>query len=448
MYHPNQDSPNLPKTAFTAPAGSPLGLKPLSGEITVDLVVIGGGVTGCSATLHATESGMSVVQLEANEIGWGASGRNAGHVAPASKLSLEEAYSRYGKIHGARFNDACENGPDLVFDVIRRFGIDAELKTGGIAVAAHSEAAVEEYRHRAAVMRSEGKPAHWLDRADAEALLGSPLYLGAFYDERGGAINPLAYCRGMVRAAMGMGARVFERSRAEGIERVGNQWRVKTAGGAVFARNVIIATNAYTDDLWKGLKRSIVPARSYHFATMPLPQEIAETILPGVAVMTDRRRLLIGLRVTADRRIHFNGYGPVNGVDTGPDIARTTARLEEIYPQLGKVQLDMSMAWHGWMAMSVAGTWKVHRLAEGITAALGCNGRGVAMGSFLGRDLARHANGANEADLTLPFERMTALPLHFLTSPIARFEVMRKDRQDEAEMARLRSHNNQRKAGV
>lgn len=441
VYHPNQDPPALPGTAFTAAAGAPLGLPPLAGGLTADLVVVGGGVTGCSATLHAAEAGLSVVQLEANEIGWGASGRNAGHVAPASKLSLEEALRRYGPVHGPRFNEACEAGPDMVFGLIRRHGIAAELKTGGTVVAAHSPAAVEEYRHRARVLRAEGKPAHWLDRDEARRVTGSPLYLGAFLDERGGAINPLAYVRGLTRAALALGAQVFENSRATGITRQGRLWRIATPSGSVTAAQVILATNAHTDNLWRGLRRSVVPARSYHFATEPLAPDLAATILPGAAVMTDRRRLLIGLRVTADNRIHFNGYGPGNGPDTGADIPRSIARLKEIFPQLGKVRLDMTLAWSGWMAMSVAGTWKIHRLAEGVTAALGCNGRGVAMGSFLGRDLARFAAGAPEADLTIPFERMVPIPFHPLTAPIARFEIARKDRQDKAEMAALRRLN-------
>lgn len=441
MYHPNSDPRTLPVTAFTPFAGAPLDAPALQGEAEADLVIVGGGVTGCSAALHAAEAGAKVVLIEANAIGWGATGRNAGHVAPASKLNLEEAVRRYGPVHGPRFNEACENGPDLVFGIIERHGIEAELKRGGVIVAAHSDAAVEELRHRVAVMRSQGKPAHWLDREEAAGRIGSPLYRGAFWDERGGAINPLAYARGMARVATARGARIFENTRAERIERIGKAWRVSAAAGMVTAPNVILATNAYTDDLWSGLKRSVVPARSYHFATEVLPDDLARTVLPGAAVMTDRRRLLIGLRVTADNRIHFNGYGPLNGPDTGADLERTTVRLEEIFPQLRPVKLDMRIAWSGWMAMSPAGTWKLHRLAEGVTAALGCNGRGVVMGSFFGRDLARQALGGAEADLTIPFERVVKIPFHFLTTPIARFELRRRDRRDEAEMKALRRSN-------
>lgn len=444
VYHPNQDSPSLPRTAFTAAAGHPLNLPSVSGDLQADLIVIGGGVTGSSTAFHAAEAGLSVVQIEANEIGWGASGRNAGHIAPASKFSLEEAYQRYGKVNGARFNAACENGPDLVFGLINRLGIEAEAKTGGNVVAAHSREAVTEYRHRAKMLQAEGKPARWLERDEATAVVGSSLYLGAFHDARGGAINPLAYVRGLVSAMLALGGRAFEKSRVTKLERNGSMWCARTAGGSVSAPQVILATNAYTGDLTRGLRRSVVPARSYHFATMPLGAELAATILPGAAVMTDRRRLLIGLRVTADNRIHFNGYGPGNGPDRGADMARSIARLEEIFPQLGKVQLDPALAWSGWMAMSLAGTWKLHQLAPGLMAALGCNGRGVAMGTFLGRDLGHFAAGGAEADMTIPFEKMHPIPFHPLTAPIARFEIARKDRQDEAEMAELRRINAQR----
>jgi len=444
LIHPSSDPGGLPKTAFTAGAGAPLNAPSLEGDIEADIVVIGGGISGCSAALHATEAGTKVVVLEANAVGWGASGRNAGHVAPASKLSLDEAVKRYGPVHGPRFNEVCEAGPDLVFELIERHGIEAEVKRGGIIISAHSNSAVDELKERARVMRADGKPAHWLDYAEARRVVGSPLYRGAFWDERGGAVNPLAYLRGIARAAIAGGARFFENSRVTGLVREGRKWRASTASGSVSAPKVIIVTNAYTDDLWRGLARSIVPARSYHFTTEPLSHNLAKTVLPGAAVMTDRRRLLIGLRVTADNRLHFNGYGPLNGPDTGANVARTIARVEEIFPQLGPLRLDMSTAWSGWMAMNPAGTWKLHELVDGVTTALGCNGRGVAMGTFLGRDLARHATGAPESSLTIPFERLVKIPFHSLSAPIARLELARRDRLDKAEMELLRRDNGAR----
>lgn len=223
LLHPNSDPGVLPKTAFTAAAGEPLNAPLLEGDIEADIVVVGGGISGCSAALQAWEAGAKVVVLEANAIGWGASGRNAGHVAPASKLSLDEAVKRYGPVHGPRFNEACEAGPDLVFDLIERHGIEAEVKRGGIIIAAHSEASVDELKERARVMRADGKPAHWLDRSEAQLAVGSPLYRGAFWDERGGAVNPLAYLRGMARAAIAGGARFFENSRVTSLAREGGK---------------------------------------------------------------------------------------------------------------------------------------------------------------------------------------------------------------------------------
>lgn len=441
MYSPNSDSRDLPSTVFSPMAGEPLGAPPLRGDHTADIVVIGGGITGVSAALHAAEKGASVILLEANAIGWGASGRNGGHVAPASKLTLEDALDRYGPIHGRRFNEACEAGPEVVFGLVERFGFDAEVQRGGVIVAAHSQAAVRELSHRAELLAREGKPVRFLDRREAEETIGSSLYLGAYFDRRGGSINSLAYVRGLARSAIGLGARIHEDTRALQMRRDGTRWLVETAQGRIASERIIICTNAYTDDLWPGLRRSIVPARSCHFATRPLPEEIRRTILPGAAVMTDKRRLLIGLRVTRDGRIHFNGYGPVVGPEIDVDVPRTIARLEEIFPQIAPVELDLDFRWSGWMAMSMAGTWKLHRLAPGVTAALGCNGRGVAMGTFLGRDLAWHAMGAPESDLTIPFEPMRPLPLHFVHPAVARTLAQYRDRLDIREMEHLRRQN-------
>ncbi|WP_372084545.1 NAD(P)/FAD-dependent oxidoreductase [Tistrella mobilis] len=438
VYSPNSDPRDLPRTAFTARAGAPLDLPALVGAVDADVAIVGGGITGASAALHAAGAGASVVVLEANAVGWGASGRNAGHVAPASKLSLDEAVRRYGPLHGPRFNEACEAGPDLVFGLAERHGFDAGVRRGGVIVAAHSPAAAAELSARAEVMAREGKPVRFLDRDEAARQIGSRLYLGAFKDERGGAVNAMAYVRGLVRTAIGFGARVFEDSRALSIAADGPRWIIRTARGQVTATRVILCTNAYADDLWPGLRRTVVPARSYHFATEPLSEAVARSVLPGAAVMTDRRRLLIGLRVTSDLRIHFNGYGPPVGHDTGPDLARSVARLEEIFPQLAPVRLDPEIRWSGWMAMSLAGTWKLHRLAPGVTAALGCNGRGVAMGTTFGRDLARDALGEPETALTIPFEPMRPLPFHGLSPFVAARWVAAKDRKDVREMAGLR----------
>ncbi|MES2784356.1 MAG: FAD-dependent oxidoreductase [Pseudomonadota bacterium] len=436
VYAPTADPSSIPRTVFTEGAGAPLGAPALEGGRTADIVVVGGGIAGVSAALHAAEAGAKVILLEANSVGWGASGRNGGHVAAASKLSRDEAIRMYGPKVGERFNIAAENGPDLVFGLADKYGIDAEVQRTGMLIAAHSQSAARTLEQRALEMQSRGRPVEYLDRRAAAAAIGSDLYLGAFRDSRGGSINPLAYVRGLARAAQAAGAEIHENARALSVVKHGATWNVATQRGIVQTSHVIVCTNAYTDDLWPGLKRSIVPARSYHVATAPLSQELREKILPGREVMTDSRRLLIGLRVSKDGRLHFNGYGPALGPDTGMDMDSTIARIEEIYPRLKPVQIQVK--WHGWMAMSTANTWEVHELANGVVAALGCNGRGVAMATFIGRDLAEHAMGKPASELIVPFTPLRQLPLHAIHDLPAGVLVTLRKWKDSLEMNRLR----------
>lgn len=436
MYLPISDNPKAPDTVHALRAGEGLKLESLAGQHVADIVIIGGGIAGSSAALHAAEQGADVVLLEANEIGWGASSRNAGHVAPATKLSPQEVERRYGKVHGPRLNEAAENGPDMVFGLVEKHGIDASVVKSGVLVAAHTSKALKALEERAAYLVARGKPVEILDHQQAAKVIGSGFYLGAFLDRRGGMINPLAYVRGLARAASKAGARLYERSKVLRIEQSGSGWRVRTATGEVQARRVLICTNAYSDDLWPGLRQTIVPVRAYQLATTPLSPEVGKTVLPGRQPLTDTRRLLSGLRVNGDGRIHFGGIGPLFGKESRPDFAVSVRRLAEIFPQVEPIGIDRW--WSGWMAMSSSNAWQLHELAPGVVTVLGCNGRGVAIATFLGREIANYAMGKPEKELVLPFTPLKKVPLHRFHQPLVRMLVRHHAIRDQMELRTLR----------
>ena len=142
------------------------------------------------------------------------------------------------------------------------------------------------------------------------ALTGTAFYRARLNDLRGFCLNPLAYARGLARAALEAGARVFERSPALGLRRVSAGWLLRTAAGEVLADQVVIATDAYTGDLWPGLGRSLVPLRGYQLVSRPLPAHLLSTVLPGGQALTDTRRLYSGIRLHADGRLHVSVDGP------------------------------------------------------------------------------------------------------------------------------------------
>ena len=435
MYLPIQDDPSPPQTAYTARGGEALGLAPLAGAVRCDIAIVGGGIGGCSAALHAAEGGARVMLLEANQIGWGASSRNAGHVPPATKHDPDEVIARYGAVAGQRLIDAAEQAPQVIADLVTRHGIDCEFSVPGIIMAAHTEAAMRNTEKRVDYWAARGRPVELLDRNKAAEMIGSDYYLGAWIDRRGGRINPLAYVRGLARAAIKAGATLHEASRVTRLERDGAKWKLTTANGSVQADKVFLCTNAYTDGLWPGLRQTIVPIRVYQFGSRPLRDNVRKTILPGGQPMTDSRRLLSGIRVHSDGRLQFGGHGPAFGPLSKPSASAAINRLQRLFPQLGDIETDFW--WSGFMAMNGDNSWHIHEPAPGLLAMLGCNGRGVALATIYGRELARHANGAPTSDFVLPKSPANRVWLYPVARPLVTALIKYYALRDAIEVRRL-----------
>ena len=448
MHLPLHDDSRPPHTTYSAGAGTPLGLGPLAGSRRADVAIVGGGIAGCSAALHAAEAGARVVLVEANQIGWGASSRNAGHLPPATKHDPDEVIARYGAAAGQRLIDAAEQGPVVLAELIKRHGIDCGYAVPGIIMAAHTEKALSAHARRVDYWQARGRPVELLDRRQAADMIGSDYYLGAAIDRRGGKINPLAYVRGLARAAIKAGAALHEGTRATGLARDGGKWKLttvqgtaqRTAQGEVEADRVFLCTNAYTDNLWPGLRATIVPVRAYQFASRPLRDNVAKSILPGGQPMTDSRRLLSGIRMHhGDGRLQFGGQGPAFGPQGEPHWRATRARLQRIFPQLGEFETDFW--WSGFMAFNADNSWHIHELAPGLLAMLGCNGRGVVLATLWGRELARHAAGAPAHEFVLPPSAPRRLWLHPVARPLVSGLIKYYALRDAIEDRRLEKTN-------
>lgn len=436
MYQPLSDSSAMPRTSYTAAGAGPLALAPLSGAAPVDVVIVGGGFAGCSAALHLAEAGRNVMLLENSEIGWGAASRNAGHVAPhASKLEPDMVLKVYGSHYGPRLNDIGANAPQFVTALADRLGIDISVVRGGILTGGHSLAAMQRLAQRARYWQGKGAAVDLLDRNAAADVIGGDFYAGAIIDRRGIAINPLALVRGLARAAIAAGAVLHERTRVTGLSQAGGKWRVVTAAGEAVCNQVLLCTNAYTDGLWPGLRETIVPVRGYQIWSKPLAPQIRSQILRGISAMLDTRRLPTGLRLHPDGRLQFSG-GPGVGRESAPDIEAKIDRVRALLPQLGDLEVDGW--WSGWVAKGVADGWRMHRLADGLFTAIGCNGRGVAMGILMGRELARCALGVDEADLIMPLTPMQRHFGHVFHEPVARAMLHVYGWQDYREVTETR----------
>lgn len=406
--------------AATAPA-RPLA-PALTGEADADTVVIGGGFTGLSAALELARAGQRVILLEAQAVGWGASGRNNGQVIPTLTAAEPDAIvARHGKA-GKRLVQLIGHSASTLFDLVRREQIAAEAEQSGWFQPAHSPGRVALSRTRVQAWQRFGFPARLLDRDETAALLGSTFWYGGMLNPTGGHINPLALARGLAGAAEAHGAILHEATPATGWKRDGARWTVTTrAGPRVRARHLIVATNAYTGelvpDLARTLARTLVPVLSWQMATAPVADDLRRTLLPGRQAVSDTRGDLRFFRYDARNRL-ITGGAVIGSHDVPRRVAEKAARnLAEAFPALG--QQTMTHIWSGLIGMTWDRFPRIYNLGQDAWGWFGCNGRGVALGVSLGRELARAVSGAAFDTLALPLSEPQPLPFHSLARKIA-----------------------------
>jgi glycine/D-amino acid oxidase-like deaminating enzyme len=381
----------------------------LAGAQRAEAVVVGAGYTGLSAALHLAEAGRDVVVIDFHAPGWGASGRNGGQVIAGLKHDPDTLEAMFGEA-GAAMASWAGSSPDLVFDLIRRHGIDCDaVRTGWLQLAV-SEATMRVATSRASQWQARGAPASVLDSKEAARLSGSALYVGGWLDRRGGTLHPLAYARGLANAASAQGARIFAASPAVRLRRAGHGWQVDTPRGSVTAPTVILATNAYTGTLHDALRRSLVAVPSCQIASEPLPEPLRRMILPERQSASDMRRLLRYFRLDAQGRLLMGTRGAFGDVPPHAAIRHHLAALRDIFPEAAK--LAFPYRWSGLVAMTRDHMPHLHEPAPGLLAGVGYNGRGVAMATSMGKLLAGRVAGACPGEPGLPVTSVSPLRFH------------------------------------
>ena len=391
--------------AATAPPGPACPL--LKGPAEADVAIVGGGFTGLSAAIHLADAGKTVRLLDAAEPGWGGSGRNGGQVNPGWKILPDEIRERFGEERAARVIAMASTTCDLVFDLIERFNIDCDaLRPGYVqgAFGARGRRMAEDWA-RSWSRYVEG--IELLDRDALEMLIGSRRYDSGMFDPRGGNIQPLSYARGLAHAAAGLGVDLHGQSPVRSIERRASGWILRTGEGSVEAPRVLIGTNGYTDDLWPGLQAAVVPLPSFVIASKPLGHNTLASVLPGRHAVSETRRLMVYYRLDRDDRFVIGGRGNLLDIADSGSVDHVKAAALDIYPQLGDTEWEYT--WGGYVAMTPEKSPKLMRLAEGVFAGMGFNGRGVAMSTMMGKQLALAALGE---DPDMPVTPLARIPLH------------------------------------
>jgi glycine/D-amino acid oxidase-like deaminating enzyme len=221
----------------------------------------------------------------------------------------------------------------------------------------------------------------------------------------------LSFARGLTRAALGAGAAVHGGTRALAMNRIGALWQVRTATGTVSAQQAVLATNGYTDDLWPNLRRTIVPLFGAIAATAVLPDAIARGVMPRRAVLYESGAVTVYYRVDTAQRLLIGGRGPMREISAATAIPHLLAYARALWPALA--QAEWSHAWGGRLAMTPDQYPHIHEPADGVLICLGYNGRGVAMGTAMGAQLARRLMDRS-SEFDMPITELKGIRLHAL----------------------------------
>ena len=371
---------------------------PLTNNITVDLVVIGGGFTGLNAARVAAGEGLRVCLIEAETIGHGGSGRNVGLVNAGLWLPPDQIKQTLGDVRGERLIYDLGTGPDRVFDLIKTYEIQCDARRNGTLHLAHSSQAISDLRAREQQWQSRDAPVRLFDEQTTAQHVGSDRYHGALFDARAGVIQPLDYARGLARAAADKGVQIYQKTAAVHIER-DDIWQVTTRYGHIRAAKLLIATNAYNNltSATQVYKTSIVSY--FQCVSQELSQRDFDAILPDHHGCWDTALIMSSFRKTRNNRLVFGAMG-----ETSDTIGRhihdgwAQRAIQRIFPN---VKIELSQSWSGRIAMTKNKIPEIVRLGKDGYAIFGYSGRGIAPGTVLGEQFGKYMVAEDESDLCL-----------------------------------------------
>lgn len=297
---------------------------PLEGDIEADVCIVGAGYTGLTTALELAKKGVRTVVLEAEQAGFGGSGRNAGHCTPTFvHYSLTGLRDLLGEPWASRLIHRQTRANDRVGEMIRHYQIRCEWQQNGFIQGALYPSALSALRCNTDEYNAAGARTRFVDRAEIARITGSPRFQGGWFHEEAGHLNPLGYARGLARAVIKEGGRLFTNSRVVGAEPANGKWRVRTQDGAVAADKVIYATGAYTVAGWPALDRSFRIMRVFVAATRPLPEEERRTVLPDNTSVHDGRGDIYVYKYDAKGRIVASMFPWAGAGATSPTRSRS-----------------------------------------------------------------------------------------------------------------------------
>ncbi|WP_321894955.1 NAD(P)/FAD-dependent oxidoreductase [Paraburkholderia heleia] len=359
---------------------------------SVDVAIVGSGYCGLSAAAEAARRGASVAVLDAAEIGAGGSTRSGGMVSSGQKLALTNAIRGVPADRLKRL--MCESAAS--FDYLKRLiaeeALDADLTITGRFFGAYTPAHFDVLRDQGQVLRDRtGVTVHVIERDAQRAIIGSDYYYGGILIDEYGGLHTAKYHRALRELARRRGATMHSHAAVQRIEREGPRFRLHTARGTLIARRVLVATNGYTGPLLPFFSRRLLPIASYQIATEALPDGLMDALNPGRRMISDSKRNLFYTRPSPDgTRMIFGSRPAIRELGEREAARRLYSKLVQLWPALRDVRI--THAWKGYIAMT---SDKLAHIGthEGVHYALGCNGNGVALMTYLGHRIAKNMLG-------------------------------------------------------
>ena len=379
---------------------------PLTGDATVDVCVVGAGIAGCATALELAERGYRVALLEAERVGWGASGRSGGQAIFGFGTDMATLAGQVGVADARRLWEVSVEALDWLRERVARHAIDCDLNWGHLHVATRPRQRDEllELQRELAETYAYASP-RFLERDGVQSLLATTRYCAGLHDPRSGHLHPLNYTLGLARAAAAAGATIHEATPVTRIVR-GDPLRLTTPRGTVTARHAVLARGGYLAGLGMPTNWRVMPVGTYVVATEPLGVERITALIRDNVAVADVNFVLDYFRRSADHRLLFGGRVSYSGIDARDTGRATGARMRRVFPQLADVRLDY--VWGGYVDITMNRAPDFGRSGGNLYWLQGFSGHGIALAGMAGRLAAAAIAGqAERFDL---FGRLTHLP--------------------------------------
>jgi len=394
----------------------------IDGRHQCDVVIIGGGYTGLSTARYLARKGLQPIVLEANKIGWGASGRNGGVVSGKFRLGFVDIAQRFGLETARRMHDLGLAAIEHVAELVGDYDIEAaDYRPSGSLRCAHNAVSLEALKKEAAWLRDMlgDNACSILSPGEMVAETGSRGFVGGMLNSHGGIIHPLNFLLGLAGGIHRAGIAVFQNSPVMALRREGTGVMAETASATIIAKQAVIATNAYSDltSASAPLKKTVIPFRSAMIATRPLAGTAGAHLLSTGRSYTETRRMMRWFR-KADDRLLYGGRGAFGKRDSDSAFAALHRAMVRQFPELRDV--EVTHRWSGLVAMTLDSIPHAGRLDDRVSYALGYNGTGVAMSSFIGKYLAEIVTGTQPDLGLLTSEKLKPVPFYPIREPAVR----------------------------